>query len=50
MIEETEVCQYVENSVKPCENCPRKITCLYMCKFLQETLEQSEQSKKEDIK
>ena len=30
------MCNYKENSNEPCETCPRLITCLYMCKLLQE--------------
>ena len=29
-------CTYVEGSIEPCENCPRRITALHMCKLLQE--------------
>ena len=29
-------CDYVAGSNKPCKTCPRLITCLYMCKYLQE--------------
>lgn len=32
-------CNYVPNSNQPCETCPRLITMLYMCSFLQETEE-----------
>jgi len=30
-------CNYIENSVEPCDICPKLISCLYMCKLLQET-------------
>lgn len=29
-------CSYIPNSNQPCETCPRLITMLYMCGFLQE--------------
>lgn len=36
-------CNYKENSIEPCANCPRKITMYYMCKFLQEGFEEVKQ-------
>lgn len=33
-----EECTYTPRSNQPCDICPHKITCLYMCQFLQEGL------------
>lgn len=35
-------CTYVPRSNEPCETCPKQITCLYMCKFLQEGAQEAE--------
>jgi len=34
-------CDYVANSVEPCDTCPQLITCLYMCGLLQEGAKES---------
>jgi hypothetical protein len=32
------MCTYVENSIEPCNTCPKVITALHMCNLLKETL------------
>lgn len=43
--EEPDICEYVENSVEPCKNCPQCITALHMCKLLQETAKIAQEDK-----
>ena len=37
------ICNYVENSCEPCEECPRSMMSLHRCGFLLETYEETKE-------
>lgn len=39
-------CDYVENSNKPCKDCPRVMTALYRCDVLQEIQKELQEKKR----
>ncbi len=41
-------CSYKKGDEEPCATCPRKITTLYMCKFLQDTLLEENEEESEE--
>lgn len=40
-------CKYVSDSCEPCPGCPRLMSALYRCGFLQDTLHQAEEEPEE---
>lgn len=48
MNEEDEYCGYIPGSNDPCATCPRLISCLYMCRLLQEVFKEDGKNDGED--
>lgn len=38
------LCNYISGSGNPCASCPKRITMLYCCGFLQEEIAQNEEN------
>ena len=41
------MCKFKSKDIEPCENCPRRISALHKCKFLQEIIKENEIIEKE---
>ena len=45
-----ENCDYVADSLEPCKDCPRRLTALYRCELLKESLKQTSHERRKEVR